>query len=273
MNSHISTTRYIVSSVLLLGLPLAHAGILINFENYNTGNLSGQPGTGTQWAIVNGSTSIVNVADGVGNGGGKGLVNTQLGGSNFVHYGFNTSDSDLGFTFNSASTILNYSFDWRPTQTLDGSDSAYLFDFVLGSSLSTSFSDAANRISIRSDGALRVFDSTNTRLQTGLFFDSVGTYRTISGTLNYETKQFTVFVDGTQLFTDFNGGNLSFHGASDNAYIRVNNLLGNTPANWHEWNLDNISLTQVPEPATASLLLGLLVTAFVVAQRRKVRQG
>lgn len=238
-----------ITSIIILGLPMAQAGIFINFDDYDTGNLSGQPGTGTSWAVVNGSPpNPINVAVAAGTNGSNGLVNTSTGGgTNFMHYGFNTSDSDLGFTFDKDASIVNYSFDFRPVQALDAPEGAVdsLFEFVICSSQASGFSIFATRIVIRNNGQVRVNNGgswLHSEASEQLF--TAGVYHTISGTLDYATKTHTIFVDGVQLFAEVNGGVLGFAGDPDNLFIRLNNLRAGSDAatKWRQWNVDNIAL-------------------------------
>ena len=263
-------TSMMMAVLMAAALPFTAQALTIGFEEvegYEAGNLAGQPSSGTQWALTNGSGNDVNVAAGVGNGGGAGLVNTSSGsGSNFVFYGFNTTNADLGFTFDSTSSILQYSFDWRPTQDLDGGNGQILFDFMIGSNADTG-SNAALALRIHSSGRFQANDGGTLRTVDGLFSET-GTYQTISGTINYATNQYTVFVGNTQLFTTNNEGNLGFQNVdSDNAYIRFSNLRGGSDsAQWREWNMDNISV--IPEPSTLALL-GIALGAVAMFRRRK----
>ncbi|MCC5843509.1 MAG: PEP-CTERM sorting domain-containing protein [Verrucomicrobia bacterium] len=266
----ITNKRLLFAALTAAALPFAAQALTIGFESgegYAAGDLAGQPSSGTQWVNTFGAVNVVNVAAGVGNGGGAGLVNTSTGGgSNFVFYGFNTTNADLGFTFDSTSSVLQYSFDWRPTQDLNGSNGQILFDFMVGSNADTG-TDAAMALRIHSSGRFQANDGGTLRTVDGLF-GTAGTYSTISGTINYATNQFTVFVDNTQLFTTNNNGNLGFQNtASDNAYIRFSNLRGGTDsAQWREWNMDNISV--IPEPSTLALV-GIALGSMVFLRRRK----
>lgn len=265
-----ATTKYQLALALALATPFAAQALTIGFESgegYSAGDLAGQPSSGTQWVLTSGNTNTINVAAGIGNGGGAGLVNTSSGsGANFVFYGFNTTNADLGFTFDSTSSVLQYSFDWRPTQDLNGSNGQILFDFMVGSSGDTG-ADAAVALRIHNSGRFQANDGGTLRTVDGLF-SNTGTYQTISGTINYATNQYTVFIGDTQLFTANNNGNLSFqNAASDNAFIRFSNLRGgDQSAQWREWNMDNITL--IPEPSTLALL-GIALGTLAMFRRRK----
>lgn len=251
-------------------LAVANAAITIGFESgegYSPGDLAGQPSSGTQWIRTNGSNNFINVAAGIGVGGTAGITGASGGGSNHTYYGLNTTNADLGFTFDSNSSILQYSFNWRVTTDF-AEASVDIFRFVIGSDANAGGSGAA-QLTIRSHG---VFVAQNggtavaqTLTQAGLF--TVNQYSTISGTVNYATNTYTVFVDGVQQFTDTNSGNLAFvNSASNNAYIRIGNLTGSS-TDYRAWNLDNI--TVVPEPSTYAALLGLLALAWVGYRKRK----
>ncbi len=248
--------------------PLASA-ITIDFETasgYTTGVLSGKPSTGTQWALTNGGTNVVNVAAGVGVGGSQGIAGTGTGsGSNFVYYGFNTTNADLGATFDANSSIVDYSFAWRPTQAFGTSNSQSIFSFSIGSDTATG-SNAALRLDIRSSGRLIALDGTTNQAVDGLF--TLNTYATISGQINYATNTYTLFVNGVQQFTSISGGNLAFNNAaSNNAFIRIGNLGGAT-ADYRTWNADNI-IVAIPEPSAFAALAGLGALGFAASRRRR----
>jgi hypothetical protein len=263
----------------LILLPMASAilfasaasALTIDFETgsgYAAGNLVGQPSTAgaTTWTRTNAATAanVINVAAGIGVGGSQGIQGVGTGGgSNFVYYGFDTTNTDLGFTFDSASSVLSYSFQWRPTQALDGTSASDIFRFTIGSSENAG-GNAALSLGVRNNGVFVAQDGTNARTQAGLF--TTNTYATISGEINYATNTFTVFVNNTQQFTDFNGGSLTFNNAaSNNAFLRIGNLSGGT-TDHRTWNLDNISV--IPEPSAVAAILGLGAFGLVYLRRR-----
>lgn len=255
---------------LAISLPLAAGAATIDFEagsGYSLGDLAGQPSSGTQWAMTNGGGNIVNVASGIGTAGSNGITGTATGGgSNFVYYGYNTSNADLGFTFDSTSSVINYSFDWQPTQAMDGGTGDEIFRLTIGSSSNIGGSAAAN-LTIRASGRLIGLDGGTNRAVDGLF--TLNTYSNISGTIDYGSNTYTVFVDNTQQFTSVNGGNLAFNNiASDNAFIRIGNLNGaSTTGQYRTWTADNISV--IPEPGAFALLGGLFVLGTVALRRRR----
>lgn len=249
----------------------AWAGLVIGFEEgegYDTGNLVDQPSSGTQWDETNPAAAVgsISVVDGIGVGGSRGIRGAANTGSDHNYYGFNTSDTDLGFTFDSESSILSYSFDWRPTQELDGGGS-FIFRLAIGSASDIGASGAAEFI-VRADGRFIAVDADSNRARDNLF--TLNEYSTISGVIDYGANTYTVWVDGEQQFTTSgpNGdGNLGFvNTASDNAYIRIGNLSGTT-ADHREWNLDNISI--IPEPSAVALLGLGMVTVLAVRRRRR----
>lgn len=234
---------------------------------YSAGDLVNQPGAGTQWIRTNApaAANIIEVAPDVGVGGNQGIRGVSTGaGSNFVFYGFNTTSADLGHAFDAGSSALQYSFQWRPTQALDATDSPDIFQFSIGSS--TNIGDnAAARFTVRANGAFLARNGGSFVVQAGLFQANV--YSTISGTIDYGAKTYTVFVDGTQLFTGTNDGNLAFdNAASDNVFIRIGNLSG-ANADYRPWSMDNISI--IPEPATYAAFFGLLAIGIVLLNRRR----
>lgn len=264
-----ATTKYQLALALALATPFAAQALTIGFESgegYSAGNLEGQPTSGTQWTRTNApaAANVINVASGAGVGGSNGIVGVGTGGgSNFVYYGFNTTNADLGFTFNSSSSVLQYSFDWRPTQDLDGTSASAIFAFMIGSDQNAGGSGAA-QVTVRNNGVFVAQNGGAALTQAGLF--TTNTFATISGTIDYGANTYTVFVNGVQQFTGTNGGNLAFVNAdSDNAFIRIGNLSGGS-ADHRTWGLDNI--TVIPEPSTLALL-GIAAGALAMFRRRK----
>ncbi len=263
---NILRTSLLAAACVALSAPFASA-ITIDFDSgYTTGTLDGKPTSGTQWALTSGNTNVVNVTANIGVGGTQGIAGTGTGGgSNFVYYGFNTTSADLGATFDAASSIVNYSFEWRATAAFGSSNTQSIFAFTIGSSTTTGGS-AAIRLDIRSSGRLIALDGATNRALDGLF--TPGTYATISGQVNYATNTYTVFVNDVQQFTSFSAGNLAFNNASsDNAFIRIGNLGGGT-ADYRAWNADNI-IVAIPEPSAFAALAGLGVLGLAATRRRR----
>jgi hypothetical protein len=263
-------TKLLITSLALTLTAAVQAQLFIGFESaegYNTGALAGQPSSGTEWSSLIGSDSI-NVADSIGLGGTRGITGTTSA-SNFAFYGFSTTNSDLGITFDENSTVLQYSFQWRPTQDLDAGTSRDIFTFAIGGTAgNTTGTDSASTFRVRSDNRVSSTSGT-TALLTGTGIFTTNQWATISGTVDYGSKTFTIFVDDTQLFTTTNGGNLSFRDANaSSAYIHMGNLNGaSNAADYRTWNADNISI--VPEPSAYALLGGVMALAAVLIVRRR----
>ncbi|MCC5846750.1 MAG: PEP-CTERM sorting domain-containing protein [Verrucomicrobia bacterium] len=257
--------KLIFAAFTAAALPFAAQALTIGFEtgeDYAAGNLANN----SRWSVTNpgnpANANPINVTAGVGVGGTQGLSSSAGSGSNFTYYGFDTTNADLGFTFDSESSILDYSFQWRATDDFAAA-SVDIFRFTIGSSGAAGAS-AALSLTVRSHGVFVVLDGATTRTESNLF--TSGTYATISGQVNYATNTYTVFVDDTQQFTAFNGGSLAFNNAnSDNAFIRIGNLTGQSD-DYVAWNLDNI--TVIPEPSTLALL-GIALSSMMFLRRRK----
>ena len=250
----------------------AWAGLFIGFEEeegYSTGNLVDQPSSGTQWDETNPASPVgsISVVDGIGINGSRGIQGSANPSSDFNYYAFNTTDADFGFTFDSESSVLQYSFQWRlADETFGGT--AFLFRFTVGSDHIRG-DNAAMNLTIRADGRIIALDSGTNRARDGLF--TLNEYATISGVIDYGANTYTVWVDGEQQFTTHGpnaDGNLAFNNTdSDNAYIRIGNLSGTT-ADHREWNLDNIAI--IPEPSAVAMLSLGLVTMLMARRRRLV---
>jgi hypothetical protein len=259
-------------SFLTLCLGSFSYALTFDFESYSDGNLVGQPSSGTQWENALGSSPQIVVAAGAGVGGSKGITTGSPvpGNSNFVFNDFKANNTDLGLTFNANSTVLQYSFQWRPTQELNSSSATEIFRFAVGLDTSAAGNDPAMQIGIRSNNSLFVVTRgpSETWVASNLF--TLNQWATISGTINYGSNTYTVFVDDTQLFTDdFTGGNIPFRVTNlENAFIRLGNInAGSGSANYRTWTADNISI--IPEPRTYALMGGVLVLAVALLRRRR----
>ena len=263
--------------LLIASATLPANAAMIGFESgegYTASSiLGGQPTSGTQWARTNGSDITgIQVTAGAGSGGTAGITPRQGDASNFTYYRFAALDADLGGTFDAASSLVEYSFDWRATQALDGPSGTNIFSFVVGSN-DNAGANSALTLNIRANGRLAVNDGTTTRVVDGLLTTSTPVsdtpFRTISGKIDYATKTFTVFVNAVQQFTSFNGGNLSFNNSSAaNPWVQIANLSADTipaNANYRTWAADNVKIAIVPEPAT----LGLAALAGLACLRRR----
>lgn len=257
------------TGLLLVLSTMASAAVVIGFETaegYSAGDLNNQPSSGTQWTRTSGAGNFINVANGIGVGGGAGISGASGGAGNHIYYGFNTTDTDLGGTFSSTSSKLEYSFQWRVTEAFAAA-SVDNFRFVVGSDQNAGGSGAL-QLTVRSHGVFVAQSGGTTLTQAGLF--TPNQYATISGVIDYGANTYTVFVDGTQQFTDTNNGNLSFvNASSDNAFIRIGNLTG-TSADYRTWNADNITLGIIPIPEPSTMALFGLSFGMIMLLRRRI---
>lgn len=253
-------------------LAAANATIFpIDFETesgYESGNLAGQPSSGTVWARTNGSDdSMIEVAQSVGFAGSMGLRNIQGGNSDFTYYRITPTNDNLGVTFNAASSVLDYSFQWRlDSVDFGGNNGAPVFQFAMGGT-EPAAQDAIFQFDIRNGGRFFVANGGSNLVIDGRF--TPGTWHTISGTVDFSNDTFTVAIDGTQLFTTTNFGNIPFRADSaQNANIYLANRNASTGnANYLAWNADNISI--IPEPRVYAAIFGLLAIGFVLVSRRR----
>lgn len=258
----------LIATTTLAVLPLAGIGqTLIDFDSYALGNLAGQTTNGVSWTRTNGPTAptIIEVQAGVGVGGSQGIVGRTGASGNFTFYGF---DTNLGPAFNSSSSVVDYSFQWKPTQDLDGGGQS-IFTLALGSSANAG-GNGALKLNIAANGNLVAETGGGNQTATGLF--TTNQFALISGTADFGSNTFTVFVNGVQQFTGVNGGSLAFvNSGADNVFIRVGNLTATDPAVYRTWVADDISV--VPEPSTYALLAGLATLIMVGLRRRAKAQA
>jgi hypothetical protein len=174
--------------------------IVTDFASGYTTNaiLDGLPTSGTHWTRVanNGNAnSAYKVIP--GNGVDRAQTVTTQGTDGTVtsaSYNFNPSSTDLGGTFNSSSSIIDYSFSMR-LEADPNTSPGDVQRVLLGNSI-------AAEICLLGNGTVHAYSArTPITLKTTMggstnFVALGGVYFTVSGQLNYATKTFTVFLNG-----------------------------------------------------------------------------
>ena len=225
----------------------------INFEQpgYSTtgghssdGELAGQggggdpgcPDSGNQvgcWDNVYNPTGL-KVTAGAGSDGDQGLVSS---GSDFAPYVYHTDDALLGGTFDSASSILEYSFEYR----MDSIGSGFSDAFQFGVTGASDHVEHVMKIGVQDHGGLYIehggtSDNNDGRTyltrigQPGSLLLDSPDFNVISGEIDYASQTFTVFINGAQYsyesgtVTD-NGGNFIFDDTSALAIAAGNIML------------------------------------------------
>ena len=220
------------------------------------GNLKGQPAGSTAWSGgVTGSESAILITVNEGASGTDQAACTQPGSrlASASDYVFEPSNSDLGGTFNPASSILYYSFQLKPTalaatygtivlrMRLCGSDDRHsALNFGLGNNGSFSFSAGDGK-----GGGTSPVARTASK-GGAVFVPAVDTYFTVCGSVNYANKTFTISVNGVP--QEVNGArDIPFASPSPGTTPRLDleNYSADDPL-WSSTSIDNISLSLTP---------------------------
>lgn len=176
--------RAAVLAGLVLGLLGGGAeAITIDFENYDTGELVGQPPTGTKWTNSKGSFVV---ADGIGVAGGKAVQMTSTA-TQYSSANFTPSAADLGGSIDTDRLYL-YSFDAKIPYA-----SGTFFNIWVGRILSPS--SYISRISI---------SSTSVTPASGYSVSGVindHQWHRFSGEIDFKSHTYSFAVDGTTKFT------------------------------------------------------------------------
>ncbi len=242
-------------------LPVSNAeALLIDFDAYTPGNLSGQPAGGTQWS--GGGGDFV-VTSGAGFGGSQAVV-TQTRASSTSSSLFSPSGTDLP-GFNGSSSVLNVTFKFRYTQVPVGGTSTvaavqFGFDGADG--------NTAIRFYLRSDGRLGYSNGEGAVLVGSdvVSITNTTTWVTVSATLNYATQKYQFSINDTPYVSGGGTSEFNFRGPSTSAAVR---LVDHGSANFVGVAFDNIEITAVPEPSTAMLLFGAAAGGWALQRKLK----
>jgi hypothetical protein len=246
-------------------LPVPVRAIDIDFEsgylsvggiNAN-GSLTGQPSTSgaTKWTASDQAPAndTYRIAPDTITGSGQMLASTSSSNA-ATFYTFTPGDGDLGGTFNSVSSVINFSlqfaFNTTAAYTNRGSDQMALGRISFGPTLAPILT-----IELVSSGELDFSDgpdtcvvtSTPTNASTGFgggFVAKKNVNVTISGAIDYAKGTYTLSVNGVQQRTAKNATNLAFRNpaGADGDAINLRELNGGSPS-YIPTSFDNISLT------------------------------
>ncbi len=239
------------SPVLLVMAVLAMVGsaqaILIDFSSpgYAVGDLDGQGATATKWS--NGGDGPRNIV--ISESGNQAVQLQSSTSGTCSWYTFNPTDSDLGQTFNTGSSILDYGFKvrWDDRRANYGST-------VWGVYVGAGYSNNAVFLAGSANGDIRISHGNGDTNITGENHAEVGQWLAISGTIDFSTKKFTVSLDGVDKGT-YNFGNSS----TNKVEILLSSWNAANTNTFCPCSFDDIRIGNVPEPATMGLFaLGVL---------------
>lgn len=265
-SSLISGLKPAFAALLIAAAPTAHA-ILIDFETgsgYAVGNLYNQPGGSgvSKWKTpaYNSTTAALSVVDGVGINGGQAVRANPHDTVTSSNYTLVITDDALGDIFDANSSKISFSFQlmWEGTGT-------YLNQgrFFVGGTSENSFSGDVLRVYWATDGSMGFVvgkdGGTDNRVVKnaagGDFRAQANTFYTITGTIDYASKSYTLSINNV-VQKDVNGNaTLSFvtpAGSQINPNIQLMSL-NNNNVNYKPWIIDNIEMQAIPEPASAAL--------------------
>ncbi len=228
-------------------------------EGYSVGELVGQPSSGTQWT---GTTGLATVVTSGGNPGGY----ASIAGidANLQSVIFAPTDLDLGGTF---PQNVAFSFDIR-NDSYNPLDSSTFGRIVVLRDASGSNQSRSLRIQFKGNGNVDVV-SDDGLFTVSTFIDN-STFVNFSGILNF-TDQTSILKIGD---TDVNGGNpFAFSGITGSGSDAYGFFEASVSGASNSYSLDNLALTAVPEPGTASVLLGGLATLLAFQRLRNRRRA
>lgn len=260
------TSRLSIVALALICPSFLHAsnGFLINFENppYSPGDLFGQGVPGLRWA--GGAGRGIDVEIGKGIGGSQAAVTSNPAASTQLLL---TPEPQFIEGFNGNASIISYRFAYRYDDT-PNSTASDAFVVIFGFTDTTNY---AARLSIQPNGRLTYSTtgsaaraSRNENGQDYIVSDTT-TWTLVHGELNFDTKTYTLFVDGVEQ----EPGALGFFGGSEVMTTRFQNVAN---AGYIPVVVDDLEFQVIPEPSShAMLLLGLgglgLITRRTLALR------
>lgn len=232
------------------------SAVVIGFETsegYSTGVLAGNPSSGNKWTSSGSAGNAFQIVQ----IGGNQLVQTQSGKAYTTSY--QPTLADIGLTSGQTlkDSLIHYSYTFSVDKTNETSAAHTLLRLRFGGT--SSGGDLISDFEISSVGKFNytVFDSVQNKIvSTGVNITS-GTAYTISGDFNFNTKTFTLFINGTQILYTYNGvsySDLAFRTqATDitSLYVTANQIVNGGTASFQ---FDNITLQTVPEAASVSVL-------------------
>lgn len=280
MNARSSTIKrgcliLVVAIFSLLSASSAKA-ILIDFETssgYSLGSLIGQTPTGSNHAWRGTSGVNANILQVTADANGQYLKASNIsgasGGPSFI---FDSTSSDVGGTaekpFDATSSVLSFSFDFRYDDTLASSANSAV-RFRIGNTTTPAIA-----LEFLTTGQIYYNDgsSYNYKVKTASntnFTATKDAWISISGTINYLTGTYTLYINGVEQTGNSSTQSLAFATTdSQNATILIRDLASGT-ANFVGYSIDNINLAMIPEPAAYGIILAALSALLFIMRFKK----
>lgn len=241
-----------VSSMALV-IDFDGAGYTAGSDLYGQGNA-----TGSSWGSSNPSSLIVTA--GVGVDGTNALVSTLPAANTTEIYMPSTTDLP---GFNGSSSLVNFSFQYRYDAVPTGSSFTQVLALNLGF-YSVNWHRALD-LYVANNGGFVVAGAAakNSGGANYLVTDNT-TWTTVSGTLDFGAKNSTVYVNGVLQ----RGGAIAW---TDTAITQMGLQFVNiNTASYSPVVIDNISVSVVPEPSTAAMMVMGTTLLFVTMRRRSL---
>lgn len=265
----------LLTAAALCAAPAAHA-LVITFDGPgytatgSTATVSGVNGAAihgqgspTTWFDSPTTPRFAVVANAGKGGDNNGLVSATSQ-TQFTTATYTPSLAELGVTGFDPGTRQDFSLDVRLINDGGFSSSTELYRLGIGAASASVF---PVELRIRANGDIRVYMSNTLQFSMSGVLTEDGSYRTISGSIDYSTSQVTVFLDGSAT----PAGSFTFTGdyssaGNDAGYGRFSLNVRQT-SDTAGIALDNLSVSVSPVPEPATLTLAALATGLVFVRR------
>lgn len=256
----------LIMSVALCGAMSVQASLFINFDDYTAAQtIVGQPGTGSQWSknFGPGNNDGLQIVD---TGGGNNVlqfINTAGTTNNNIGVNLSPTDSELGFVFDGASSVVTTTYEFFNPTALNGSPTlGHRIRIGAGSS------GGAVDLTIFNNGQINYKNGATDQAVTGAFTAS-DTF-TVSVTADYSSKTWGWSLDGSPVLGT-SAGVFNFTNSGETVYslhiANVSTAAADTGSGFIDLQLNGI--TAIPEPSTFALVGISLLAGFLGLRRRR----